>query len=163
LPILFICENNLYSVYSPLECRQPVNRKIFEMVNGIGIPSVAGNGNDALETYYKSLKFVNEIRNGAGPRFIELSTYRWREHCGPFFDNDIGYRSEAEYESWKLRDPLLNFENQLINNKKIPQERIDAIKTEIKSDVIDAFQFADESPFPDISELYSNLYYGDTN
>jgi pyruvate dehydrogenase E1 component alpha subunit len=163
LPILFICENNLYSVYSPLECRQPVNRKIFEMVNGIGIPSVAGNGNDALETYYKSKKFVDEIRNGDGPRFIELSTYRWREHCGPFFDNDIGYRSETEFESWKLRDPLLNFENQLIKIKKIPQEVIDTVKTEIKREVIEAFQFADESPFPDVSELYSNIYSGDTN
>lgn len=163
LPVLFICENNLYSVYSPLECRQPENRNIFEMVNGLGVTSSAGNGNDPLETYYKSLSFINEIRNGGGPRFIELSTYRWREHCGPFFDNDIGYRSEAEFEAWKLRDPLLNFENQLIKIKNISQEKIDIVKTEIKHEVIEAFQFADKSSFPNTSGLYSNIYSNGTN
>src|ERR1043165_7017418 len=92
LPVLFVCENNLYSVYSPLAGRQPQGREIHRMVSAMGLPSAHGDGNDALAVYWMVEEGVRAIRAGGGPRFYEFATYRWREHCGPLYDNDI--RSE---------------------------------------------------------------------
>ena len=106
LPVLFICENNLYSVYSPLAVRQPEGRVIHKMVQALGMPGADGDGNDVLECYAKISESVKRIRQGEGPEFLEFYTYRWREHCGPNYDNDIGYRTEAEFLEWKAKDPL---------------------------------------------------------
>ena len=104
LPVLFVCENNLYSVYSPLSVRQPEGRKIHEMVAGLGLKILHGDGNDVQFVFKTASDAVSGIRSGSGPVFMEFSTYRWREHCGPFYDNDIGYRSEQEFEEWKRKD-----------------------------------------------------------
>ena len=101
LPVIFICENNLYSVCSPLRVRQPEGRRIHEMVGGLGLPATHGDGNDAVEVLDRATAALAAIRAGGGPRFLEFSTYRWREHCGPSYDNDLGYRSEAEFLEWK--------------------------------------------------------------
>jgi len=85
LPVLFICENNFFSVYSPLKVRQPDNRKIFEMVAAMGCPAFYGNGNNPLEVFDKINSILPLIRTGNGPYFFEFETYRWREHCGPNF------------------------------------------------------------------------------
>ena len=108
LPILFICENNLYSVYSGLEVRQPVDRKIYKMVRAMGISAQHGNGNDVEEVARKVKHAKTMILKSGGPQFLEFDTYRWREHCGPNFDNNIGYREESEFLKWK-KGPLKNF------------------------------------------------------
>jgi TPP-dependent pyruvate/acetoin dehydrogenase alpha subunit len=100
LPVLFICENNLYSVYSPLGVRQPEGRSIHQMAAAMRLPSAHGDGNDVLAIYQMVEEGVRSIRAGGGPRFYEFATYRWREHCGPLYDNDVGYRSLAEFEEW---------------------------------------------------------------
>ena len=109
LPILFICENNLYSVYSGLEVRQPVDRKIYKMVRAMGLSAQHGNGNDVEEVARKVKHAKTMILKSGGPQFLEFDTYRWREHCGPNFDNNIGYREESEFLKWKKKDPLKNF------------------------------------------------------
>lgn len=82
LPVLFICENNGMSVYSPLSVRQPPNRRIFQLARAIGLTSSRGVSNvwDANE---RALSAVNRIRSGNGPEFIEFNTKREHEHCGP--------------------------------------------------------------------------------
>ena len=114
LPVLFVCENNFYSVYSPLAVRQPQNRSISKMVEAMGIRSSQGNGNDGIEVYEKTKKVISEIKSDSSPRFLEFETYRGREHCGPNYDNDIGYRSEKEFLKWKDRDPIKIIEEKLI-------------------------------------------------
>lgn len=99
--MLFVCENNLYSVYSPLNVRQPKNRKIYKMVQGMGIKSIIVDGNNVEDVYEAVLKAKAEILKKKQPIFIEMPTYRWREHCGPDFDNHIGYRDEKEFLRWK--------------------------------------------------------------
>ena len=84
LPVLFLCENNFFSVYSPLHVRQPKGRKIFEMVRGMGVASQHGDGNKIEGVYSMITKCVDQIRVGSGPQFLEFETYRWREHCGKF-------------------------------------------------------------------------------
>ena len=105
LPVLFVCENNLYSVYSPLSVRQPEGREVASLAKGHGIETWQGNGNDALEVHRQTGKALDCVRTG-GPAFLEFKTYRWREHCGPNFDNNLGYRTEAEYLHWRKLCPL---------------------------------------------------------
>ena len=82
---------------------------------GIGLFSDYGDGNDVTQIHETLKVAVDQIRAGKGPRFIEFSTYRWKEHCGPNFDNNIGYRSEEEFMEWKKRDPINIFQHQLKN------------------------------------------------
>ncbi|MBL6989661.1 MAG: thiamine pyrophosphate-dependent dehydrogenase E1 component subunit alpha [Bacteriovoracaceae bacterium] len=158
LPVLFVCENNQYSVYSPLKVRQPIGRKIFEMVEGIGIPSSHGDGNDVESCYLLLDDIVNNMKKYGGPRFVELDTYRWREHCGPNYDNHIGYRTEEEFLKWKKRDPIAMHLNRLLADKVLDEEAIAAMDIEIKCEVDKAFQFAIESPYPDPKDAYKNIY-----
>ena len=153
LPILFICENNLYSVYSGLEVRQPVNRKIYKMVRAMGISAQHGNGNDVEEVTRKVKHAKTMILKSGGPQFLEFDTYRWREHCGPNFDNNIGYREESEFLKWKKKDPLKNFYSQ--NSQKYIDRKIDKISQEID----DAHQFADDSKFPTLQD-YNAAFQG---
>jgi pyruvate dehydrogenase E1 component alpha subunit len=153
LPILFICENNLYSVYSGLEVRQPVDRKIYKMVRAMGISAQHGNGNDVEEVARKVKHAKTMILKSEGPQFLEFDTYRWREHCGPNFDNNIGYREESEFLKWKKKDPLKNFYSE--NSQKYIDRKIDTISQEID----DAHQFADDSKFPTLQE-YNAAFQG---
>jgi len=153
LPILFICENNLYSVYSGLEVRQPVDRKIYKMVRAMGISAQHGNGNDVEEVARKVKHAKTMILKSGGPQFLEFDTYRWREHCGPNFDNNIGYREESEFLKWKKKDPLKNFYSE--NSQKYINKKIDTISQEID----DAHQFADDSKFPTLQE-YNAAFQG---
>ena len=153
LPIIFICENNLYSVYSGLEVRQPVDRKIFKMVRAMGISAQHGNGNDVEEVARKVKHAKTMILKSGGPQFLEFDTYRWREHCGPNFDNNIGYREESEFLKWKKKDPLKNFYSE--NSQKYIDRKIDKISQEID----DAHKFADDSKFPTLQE-YNAAFQG---
>ena len=158
LPVLFICENNLYSVYSPLSVRQPKNRRISELANAIGIPSQESDGNVVSEVFQKVNHSIELIRQGKGPQFFEFYTYRWREHCGPNFDNHIGYRTEEEYLTWKAREPIQQFEQQLLEQHKISEDEIKQMETMIETEVETAFQFAEDSPFPLSEEAFTHLY-----
>lgn len=158
LPVLFICENNGYSVYSPLKVRQPEGRSIHQMVQSIGIAADYGDGNDAIEVYNKVNVGVEHIRKDEGPRFFEFSTYRWREHCGPNFDNDIGYRTEDEFLEWKKRDPVRLLTARLIDECVITQKNIDKMESDIRLEVDGAFDFAEKSPFPSPEAILNGVF-----
>ncbi|MCH9626120.1 MAG: Acetoin:2,6-dichlorophenolindophenol oxidoreductase subunit alpha [Chlamydiales bacterium] len=130
LPVLFVCENNLYSVYSPLEVRQPKERKIPLIAEAHGIFALQGDGNDVEEVIDLTSQALEHIHAGRGPCLLEFATYRFREHCGPHFDP---YQPEEEVLFWKERDPLLKV--------KIDVEPI-------KREIEEAFAFALSSPFP---------------
>jgi TPP-dependent pyruvate/acetoin dehydrogenase alpha subunit len=158
LPVLFVCENNLYSVYSPLRVRQPEGRSISAMVRGIGIPAVTGDGNDATGVYRMASEAIAEIRAGGGPRFLELATYRWREHCGPLYDNDLGYRAESEFLQWKAREPIGRLESAMHSRGEIAAADVQGMDAEIEREVEAAFAFAESSPFPAPEDAYTGLY-----
>ena len=155
LPVLFICENNLYSVYSPLGVRQPANRKIHEMVKALGIEATSGNGNNVSEVHKMTNNAVEKIKVGKGPQFIEFSTYRWLEHCGPNYDNDIGYRTEQEFLEWKEKDPLRYCENEILN---LTDNEVKKYHNDAQTIVKAAFEFAKNSPFPDPDEAHTGLF-----
>jgi pyruvate dehydrogenase E1 component alpha subunit len=158
LPLLFVCENNLYSVYSPLSVRQPANRQIISIARGHGIQCFKGDGNDVLEVYRLTKNAVNTIIQNGGPVFLEFSTYRWREHCGPNYDNTIGYRTEKEFLLWKEQCPIERFKHYVIQNEIIDSDLIEKISKKIKKEIKTAIETAKKSEFPDKEELFEGVY-----
>lgn len=142
LPVLFICENNLYSVYSPLDVRQSSARDRTAIARAHGICAKTGDGNDVEAVYQMAQEAISSIREGNGPVFLEFDTYRHREHCGPFFDNHIGYRTENEFLEWEKKCPLK------APMAKLPEKELQAIRSAIQSEIEEAFAFAESSPFP---------------
>jgi TPP-dependent pyruvate/acetoin dehydrogenase alpha subunit len=159
LPVLFLCENNLYSVYSPLSVRQPDGRSIAKMAEGLGMKADSGDGNDVAEVYAMTSEALAGIRAGGGPRLLEFSTYRWLEHCGPNFDNHIGYRTEDEYLEWKAREPIGRFEAALLGNGIVSAAELVQMGLDIEREVNAAFEFAEASPFPSAESAYTDLYH----
>ncbi len=157
LPVIFICENNLYSVYTALNQRQP-NRPLTDIAQAHGIPALAGDGNDVEEAYALTRQAVVRAREGSGPTFVLLDTYRWREHCGPNFDNNIGYRTEAEYQEWEQRCPLRSLSNKLIADGVLSAEQIKMLSAELVSKIAEAMAFAVAAPLPEVSKASTYVY-----
>lgn len=154
LPVLFVCENNLYSVYSSLSCRQPKDRKIFNVAQSMGVKAFKFDGNNSNKLTEELGAIVEGIRKTSKPIFVECDTYRWREHCGPNFDDDLKYRDDDEVEAWKANDPIEN----LISYLELSQNDITDIKESITLEIDQAFSFAEKSPFPDASEAFSDEF-----
>lgn len=158
LPVIFICENNYFSVYSPLSVRQPPGRKIYQLAQGHGIDSYQGDGNDVIEVYRMTHQAVSKAREGGGPTFLEFSTYRWREHCGPHYDNHLGYRAECDFIEWRGRCPLDKFKEQLLANGSLSLQGMEDMERTIKTEMAEAVAFAKQSPFPDDDLLLEHVY-----
>jgi TPP-dependent pyruvate/acetoin dehydrogenase alpha subunit len=158
LPVLFICENNLYSVYSPLSVRQPEGRKIHKWVEGYGMPAACADGNNPQEISDLITNTVEEIRIGGGPAFLEFPTYRWREHCGPNYDNELGYRTIEEYEQWKKNDPIIKQVNYLQKEKWLSEEDLSQMVRSINHKVDQAFVYAKNSPFPHPEDAFKHIF-----
>ena len=158
LPIVFVCENNLYSVYSPMSVRQPAHREVWQLAAGHGVTAHQGDGNDPLAVYELARAAVAQARSGQGPVFLELKTYRWREHCGAGFDNHIGYRTEAEYQSWRERDPIATFERRLQAAGTFDAARFAHFNSSVDAEIAEAFAQADRAPFPAAATLMDHVY-----
>jgi TPP-dependent pyruvate/acetoin dehydrogenase alpha subunit len=158
LPVLFICENNLYSVYSPLSVRQPPGRVIHKLAEAIGLRAAGEYGNDVEAVFRSAARAAAEVRSGTGPQFLEYATYRWREHCGPNYDDDLRYRAEGEVREWLDRDPVATYEQALLKQRVASAEQVRSLQREIEDEVRVAFAFAESSPFPDAAEAFSGVY-----
>ena len=158
LPIVFVCENNLYSVYSPLSVRQPAQREVWQLAAGHGVTAHQGDGNDPLAVYELMRDAAAQARSGRGPVFLELKTYRWREHCGAGFDNHIGYRTEAEYLAWRERDPISNFESHLKATGEFDVLRDAQFKAQVETEITEAFAAAKRAPFPAGATMMNHIY-----
>ena len=158
LPVVFVCENNLYSVYSPMEVRQPSVREVFSVARGHGVECHQGDGNDVAAVREAVDRAVRKARRGEGPSFLEFKTYRWREHCGPNFDNDIGYRTVKEYEEWRKLCPLDAFERRYVSEGRVTAAGLREISDRIDAEVADAVAFAKSSPFPAEGQMAQGIY-----
>jgi pyruvate dehydrogenase E1 component alpha subunit len=158
LPALFVCENNLYSVYSPLAVRQPKGREIYKMVQGLGMSATKVDGNNIEIAYAAAKSAIDHVRSGKGPYFLELTTYRWLEHCGPNFDNHIGYRTENEFLEWQARDPISTFENNLLKRGDLTSLELTILHSNLDAEIEMAFDFAEKSLYPEQSEAFTDEY-----
>ena len=120
--------------------------------------SVTGDGNDAWTVYRMMLEAADHARSGCGPVFLEFLTYRWREHCGPHYDNDLGYRSVREFEEWKARDPVTRMEKELSERGILTAENLGLMDASISEEVERGFRFAEESPFPSPEDAFTRLF-----
>ncbi len=158
LPVLFICENNLYSVYSPIHVRQPSSRRIHDVALSLGVNSSRVDGNDVETVYQASMKAVNNINSGQGPFFLEAMTYRYLEHCGPNCDIMVGYRTEEELSNWKKKDPVAIYEQYLLDNSIVSEYFIKDARQRILDEIRAAVNFAKSSSLPEADQLIKNVY-----
>ncbi len=157
LPVVFVCENNLFSTHLPIQMRHPADN-IYEKAGCYMMPSVRIDGNDVLEVYKTARPLIEGARNGLGPALIEARTYRWRSHVGPWWDLDVGFRKKEEVESWVARCPIKALEKVMMAQGDLSEAQKDAVYQAIQKEVEDSLVFAKESPFPDPSELMKNVY-----
>lgn len=160
LPMIFVCENNLYSTHLPVkECRPDV--PVHKIAEPFGIPAAQVDGNDVLKVFEAAQTAAGHCRKGLGPYFIETMTYRMRGHVGPD-DNIQGehtdIRPAAEVEAWRKKDPIVKFENYLRDEKIFTQEELSEIRKDVESRVAEAQDFARNSPGPDIKELQKYVF-----
>ncbi len=157
LPVVFVCENNDFSVYTRRNDRQP-NRSIYKVAASHGIEAVSGNGNDVEEVMNIASQAIDNARNGNGPQFLEFETYRWLEHCGPNFDDELNYRSVVEMELGLSNCPIKGYKLKMA--EKIPEVDVlvQNFESEIRKEIEEAFIFASSSKQPSLQDAMSKLY-----
>ena len=155
LPVLFICENNRYAEATPFEY-SVAGESIAARAEGYGMPAIVADGQSVLEMYEIAGEAVKRARAGEGPTFIEAQTYRYHGHFGA--DDPLAYRTQEEEDYYEARDCIATMAAYLIENDLATQEDLDAVDQQALSDVEEAIKFANESPFPDDSELMTDVY-----
>ena len=157
LPIVFLCENNFYSVQSPLWTRQPA-REIWHWAQGYGMPSAQVDGMNVLTVYDATRDAVARAKSGAGPTFIEARCYRYRAHGGSGDDTKAGYRDMDERSAWDAFDPVALYSQYLSEGGVLTDAQLQTMSVEIAREIEDAFAFAIESPNPVEADLYRHVY-----
>ena len=157
LPVIFFCENNFYSVQSPLMTRQPP-RDIHKWAAGYGIASVVADGTNVLDVYEATREAVKRAQDGAGPTFIEAPVYRFRAHGGAGDDSHTGYRDPAECKAWEKVCPIETYFRFLVDTGFINDALRKQMHTEIMQEVLEAFDYALASPNPEEKDLYTHVY-----
>jgi TPP-dependent pyruvate/acetoin dehydrogenase alpha subunit len=157
LPVIFFCENNFYSVQSPLWTRQPP-RALWKWAAGYELPSVQVDGMNVLAVHEATRQAVERARGGGGPTFIEAMCYRFRGHGGAGDDTRTGYREREERQAWDAVDPLTLHYQFLTSAELLTDAGRDAMRDEILAEIKDAFEFAMASPNPVQADLYRHVY-----
>jgi TPP-dependent pyruvate/acetoin dehydrogenase alpha subunit len=153
LPVIFFCENNLYSEMTPI--RDAIAAPLVDRVAAYGIASVTVDGYDPLAVYEVAKEAVGRARIGAGPTFIEAMTYRLVGHM--IGDNEV-YRTKAEVAEWRQRDMIVTFPQRLINEFGVTTAQIAAVEASVATEMAEIVRFAEESPWPDPSEISADVF-----
>jgi len=157
LPVIFVCENNNFSVYTHVDERQP-ERPIYRLAEAHGMAAYTGDGNNVEEVLAISRNAVALARQGQGPQFMELHTYRWREHCGPNFDDHLNYRTVQEIEAGMNSCPITSYTRKLEQENRNSHLEIAQFEAEIQGEIAAAFEFALSSKEPDINDAQEKVY-----
>lgn len=158
LPVLFVCENNHFSVYSPLSNRQSQKRDIINIAKAVGINGTKIYGNDVSSIYKKSKKIINNIKQKSKPHILLLDTFRHLEHCGPNNDNHLNYRSDNYIKKWLDNCPIQTLKKKLLKNKIVNHTQINNHENKISNEIKFAFKYANVSKFPEKKYLLKNIY-----
>jgi pyruvate dehydrogenase E1 component alpha subunit len=157
VPVVFLCENNFYSVQSPLAARQPP-RDIAKWAAAHQVRGVAVDGTNVLAVHDAVKDAVRRARAGEGPTFIEAPVYRFRAHGGAGDDSRTGYRDEAERQAWEAFCPVRMYGDYLIEAGLLDDASVAAMEREIAGEIVEAFEFALASPNPTEEDLYRHVY-----
>lgn len=158
LPILFVCENNLFSSHLDLHLRQPEN-KISRYAVAHAISARVVDGNDVLAVSTAAGELISAARKEKKPGFLEAITFRHRGHVGPNEDIDVGVRRRLdELKAWKHRDPIVRLQNGLIKAGKLNAQQIDEIAQAVNTACREAVERARSAPFPPLDNLLEFVY-----
>jgi len=157
LPVIFVCENNLYSTHMSLtDCL--ADTTIYKKAAVFNMPGVRIDGNNTVKVYKAAQKAIDDARQGKGPTLLECMTYRWLGHVGSNDDLDKGLRSRAELDAWLARCPIKTFEAFLLKQRIMSRAEKDRISKEIDAEIEQAYVFAKESPYPDKSQVAGEVF-----
>jgi pyruvate dehydrogenase E1 component alpha subunit len=154
LPVLFICENNFYGIGTEVH-RASAVPDIHKRTCGYDIPSEKVDGMDVIAVYQAVKRAAEWVREHSRPYLIEAVTYRFRGHS---MADPAKYRSSAEHEVWKARDPIPNFGQKLVDEGVASQPLLDGILAEARTEVEEAVRFAEEAPWPEDKEVWEDIY-----
>ena len=154
LPVLYIVENNQYAMGTSVKRTSNVH-DLYKMGLSFDMPSEAVNGMQPESVHEAISRAAEHIRAGKGPYFLEIKTYRYKGHS---VSDPARYRSKDEVQEFKEQDPVKITENNILKLKMASQDELAAIKAEVKQEMEEAVKFAEESNYPDASELYTDNY-----
>lgn len=158
LPVLFVCENNLYASHMDIDQRQPSD-SISRFADAHGVSRVLVDGNDVVAVAEAAKALIDNARSGGGPGFLEAVTYRWCGHVGPDENIDVGIRRSAEeLGAWKGRDPVARLGEALIHRGDVSAEAIAEMDSKAENAVKDAAARALNAPYPETSALLDYVY-----
>ena len=158
LPVIFLCENNQYAVTTSYRDTVAVEN-ISDRAQAYNMPGILVDGQDVMEMHEVTVQAIQRARAGEGPSLIEAKTYRYEDHSEGL--NRIlrePYRTEEEIEEWKKRDPIALHSKWLSEQGVATKAEIDEIWSEVNDAIDDAVKFARESPYPEASDLFTDLY-----
>jgi pyruvate dehydrogenase E1 component alpha subunit len=162
LPVIFVCENNLYATHLHIS-KCFADTDICKKAEAFGVHAIRVDGNNVAEVFKVAERAVEDARHGKGPTLIECMTYRWRGHVGPGYDLNKGIRSKEELDYWMNRCPIKMFEELLFKHGILSESERITIHENIEEEIEEAVVFAKESPYPDpdenklISEVFKSI------
>ena len=154
LPVVFICENNYYAMGTSVERTSKVS-DIYRLADAYDMPGDSVDGMSCEEVHKAIERAVRRAREKGGPTFLEIKTYRYRGHS---MSDPAKYRSKEELEEYKEKDPITVAYNKIIENKWATVEELEQIGEKVKIEVDESVTFAEESPYPDESEIFKDIY-----
>ena len=154
LPVIYLCENNQYGMSTSIKKSTKINA-ISDRAASYGMPGVTVDGNDIMAVYEAVSAAAERGRDGDGPTLVEAITYRWKGHS----KNDPGvYRTKDEVEYWKSLDPIMRFQERLIDDGVITEAEAEAIDKAADQAIEDAYAFAESSPEPSVDTIMEGVY-----
>ncbi|MBF0595094.1 MAG: thiamine pyrophosphate-dependent dehydrogenase E1 component subunit alpha [Candidatus Omnitrophica bacterium] len=157
LAVIFVCENNFYSLNSPQKLRH-ANMAIHKITGFFSMPGFCINGNDVIEVWKSAGPLIERARRGQGPALIEAKTYRYYAHDGITDDTDKGFRDRRELSAWMKKCPVASFKDYLLKKAGISQEIISGIDRDIDAEIQEALDGALSSPYPGMDDLNVGVY-----
>ena len=158
LPVIFICENNLYSSHMDMHLRQPSNR-VSRFAEAHKMNNYLIDGNDVVKVATQAEKAIQRARNGDGPSFIEAVTFRWRGHVGPEIDLDVGVqRSAEELDAWMKRDPLQRLKNALLKDRNCEDGVFEEVEVAVNKSISENLSLARAAEAPSTDNLLEFVY-----
>ncbi|MCL5069995.1 MAG: thiamine pyrophosphate-dependent dehydrogenase E1 component subunit alpha [Actinobacteria bacterium] len=157
LPVIFVCENNLYALSTPQKYHQNI-RNISSRKEAYNIYGKTVNGNNVLEVFNEAIKVIKMAREGKGPCLVECQTYRKYGH----YIGDPGiYVDKDEKNFWEKLDPILNYKTYLLDNKILNKEILEFVEKEVEEEIIEAEKYAKNASFPEPQDALKDLYAGE--
>jgi pyruvate dehydrogenase E1 component alpha subunit len=156
LPVVFVCENNLYGEYSPIRSTTPLDH-LAERADAYAMPASVVDGNDVLEVFQAATEAVARGREGAGPTFIECKTYR---QCGHSRSDPAKYRPPGELDAWIERDPIPRYRDQLLTEGVLGEEELQVVERQVREEIAAAADSAANAAWHEDRDLMRETYAG---